>query len=54
MPEGEQGLEASAFELGLSIRTHISEEEIAEGEGVDFFGGRAGADLGHALLVDFV
>ena len=50
-PDGEDGLEAGAGQAGDAVGADVLEEEVAEGDAVEAFGGGAGADGGHAGLV---
>jgi hypothetical protein len=50
-PDGEDGFEAGAGELGDAVGADVLEEEVAEGDAVDALGDGAGEDLGHAGFV---
>ena len=50
-PDGEDGFEAGSGEFLDAVSADVLEEEVAEGDSVEAFGGSAGADLGHPRLV---
>ena len=54
LPKREKRLESGGRELLFAISSNIFQEEIAKSDGVDAFADGAPADLGHALLVDFI
>jgi hypothetical protein len=54
LPEGKQGFEASRLELRLAIGANVGQEKVAKRNCVDALIDSAFADVGHALLIDFI